>query len=345
MRGGGRRTPLILIEPAAERRTVAASGHWPAHFRMTSNLKALIGAIACLGFVVLRVPTLQHEAWTHALILFAALVLLPLALDLFTERNDAPQVARWFGWLRVAQMPAAAMLAISCWLSSGVLAAALALPWLICTALAAGIGVTRALRHGWARPLGRLCADVALVYLLVGGLWLLADRIGLAPMQFAPAIVALTAAHFHYAGVLLPLFAGRLERRYPDSRGVARLAVGVVLGVPLVALGITGTQLGLGPALEAAAGAGLALAALGVAILHVRIAIDSGESTLARMLLGVAGVSLFFAMVFAALYAVRVFVAPFPWLGIPQMRMLHGTLNALGFGLCGVLGWRRVKSA
>jgi hypothetical protein len=37
----------------------------------------------------------------------------------------------------------------------------------------------------------------------------------------------------------------------------------------------------------------------------------------------------------------RAFVAPFPSLGIPQMRWLHGTLNALGFGLCGVLAWRR----
>jgi hypothetical protein len=34
-----------------------------------------------------------------------------------------------------------------------------------------------------------------------------------------------------------------------------------------------------------------------------------------------------------------------PWLGIPQMRMLHGTVNAIGFGLGGVLAWRRMAQA
>jgi hypothetical protein len=32
-----------------------------------------------------------------------------------------------------------------------------------------------------------------------------------------------------------------------------------------------------------------------------------------------------------------------PWLGLPQMRLLHGSLNALGCGLAGVLAWRAWK--
>jgi hypothetical protein len=119
--------------------------------------------------------------------------------------------------------------------------------------------------------------------------------------------------------------------------------VGVVLGVPMVALGITFTQLGWGATIEAAAGCGLALAGMAVAILQVRFALDSSEATRARVLLAIAGISLFLGMTFAALYAVRAFTVPISGLGLPQMRLVHGSLNAIGFGLCGVLGWRLVK--
>lgn len=53
----------------------------------------------------------------------------------------------------------------------------------------------------------------------------------------------------------------------------------------------------------------------------------------------VAGVSLFFGMLLAGLYATRAFALPLPWLDIAWMRALHGTANALGFGLCGTLAW------
>jgi hypothetical protein len=125
-------------------------------------------------------------------------------------------------------------------------------------------------------------------------------------------------------------------------RLASRAAVGVVLGVPAVALGITMTQLGWGTSFEAAAGCGLALAGMAVGILHVRVATDGVRPLPTRVLLAIAGVSLFVGMVLAAVYALRASTTVFAWLGIPQMRMLHGTINAIGFGLCGVLGWRRV---
>lgn len=146
--------------------------------------------------------------------------------------------------------------------------------------------------------------------------------------------------HFHYAGLLLPLVAGRVVRRFPGARFAASAAVGVVLGVPAVAAGISATQLGRGPAFECAAGWGLALSGLGVALFHVRLALESKNAASVCALWAVAGVALFFGMPLAAAYATRAFGAPLPWLGIPAMRALHGTANALGFGLCGVLAWR-----
>jgi len=61
-----------------------------------------------------------------------------------------------------------------------------------------------------------------------------------------------------------------------------------------------------------------------------------------RLPLAIAGASLFFGMVLAAIYASRASVTLASSLAIPQMRMLHGTVNAIGFGLCGVLAWRRM---
>jgi len=52
----------------------------------------------------------------------------------------------------------------------------------------------------------------------------------------------------------------------------------------------------------------------------------------------VAALSLLFSMVLAALYGVR-YALPIPWLDIPWMRALHGTANAFGLGVAGLLGW------
>ncbi|HVS52725.1 MAG TPA: YndJ family transporter [Opitutaceae bacterium] len=306
---------------------------------MNGNRNAAIGGLFCIAFVVLRVPGLGDDAWARALLLFAALVLVPLVLDLLGERNEARLAARWLAWVRAWQLPAVGLLALACVVREGAWAAALAFPWLALTWLLAAIGVVRAVRHGWARPLGRLAGDIALLFAAVGGLWTFFDRAGLRPLGLDPAIVTLTAVHFHYAGLLLALFAGLALRARPESRFAARVVVGVVLAVPAVALGITSTQLGWGAALEAAAGVALALTGLMLAGLHLAIALRPGPRT-ARVLLGIAGASLAGGMILAACYALRSIVAPIPALGIPQMRMIHGTINALGFGLCGTLGWR-----
>ena len=307
---------------------------------MNAISRALIGAVAWIGFVVARVPSLSDGAWAYALLLFAALVLVPLALELFRDADEAATPARWFTWIEHLQLPAALALLVACWITPGPAAAAAALPWMAVTILMAVMGVWRVRHGGVRRQLDGLCRDAALIFAVIGGAWTLADRGGYRPIGFEPAIVALTAVHFHFAGLLLPLFAGLVQRELFFFRLASRAAVGVVLGVPAVALGITATQLGAGPSIEAAAGCGLALAGMVVGFLHVRIATDAKLPTATRALLAIAGVSLFIGMMLAGLYAMRAFTAPFPWLGIPQMRMLHGTVNAIGFGLCGVLAWR-----
>jgi hypothetical protein len=43
-------------------------------------------------------------------------------------------------------------------------------------------------------------------------------------------------------------------------------------------------------------------------------------------------------MLFVAVYALGEVTGRVP-LSVPQMARWHGTLNALGFALCGLLGW------
>jgi hypothetical protein len=275
------------------------------------------------------------------MIVFAALVIMPLLLEILLARDKT----RLAGWVLMLQLPAGILLALAFALPPGALAAFAILPWVALTGLMAVVGLTATLLGGGRRSLGRRCEDVALIFASVGGVWVLVDRMGLRPLKFDAAIVALTAVHFHYAGIVLPALTGFVIERFPDSRLAAKAAIGVVLGVPAVAVGITFRQLGWGPAFETAAGCGLALAGMLIAVLHVRVATEEMGSVVSRGLLGMAGVTLFFGMFLAGNYALRSTALPLPRLDIPAMRALHGTINAIGFGLCGVLGWRRLLTA
>jgi len=308
-----------------------------------ATVRAAIGGAVWIAFVVWRVPDARHENWALALVLLAAAVLVPLAFGLWTERDETRQELpeRLFGWAERTQLPAVLALALALGLEPGWPAAALALPWAAVLGMLALAGLGRIRRDRFRRPLEGLAADVSLVFGAVGAAWLLADRAGWQPMGFAPPIVALTAVHFHYAGLFLPLFAGLVHRELVIVRFASQALVGVVLGVPATALGITATQLGWGHSLETGAGCGLALAGMAVGLLHVRLALDAKrQERRVRGLMAAAGVTLFLAMVLAGAYALRGVAGVAPWLGLPQMRLLHGSLNALGFGLAGVLAWR-----
>jgi len=312
---------------------------------MSGINRAMLGGAVWVGYVLGRVlPEPSGGGWVQAWLLLAALVLVPLALDLFAEEGETGAPARGLGWARHLQLPAALLLTAAHLLPPGGLAGLAALPWVGLTGWLAVVGVGRIRRDRFRRSFERLCGDVALVYLAIGGGWALAERAGVAPRGFDVAVVALTAVHFHYAGFLLTLFAGRVQQELFVWRLASRAAVGVVLGVPAVALGSTVTQLGWGTSVETAAGCGLALAGMAVGILQVRIGLDGRLAFVSRMLLMVSGASLFVAMTFSGAFALRGSAALAPNLAISPMGLLHGSITALGFGLAGVLGWRSLRS-
>jgi hypothetical protein len=78
-----------------------------------------------------------------------------------------------------------------------------------------------------------------------------------------------------------------------------------------------------------------------VAVLQILrgVEIRSGLGFWTRTAFIVSGGSLLSAMILAMGFGLR-HVAPNWALTMPQMWMIHGSLNAFGFGLCGLLAWR-----
>lgn len=296
---------------------------------------ALAGGTIWLATVMVLAPSPFETVWARTLLMLSPLVLVPLGLSLVKTR-DACASGPLFRTAEAIQMPAALLLGGSLFLQPGLAAAALSVPWLVFTGLVALYGLTRAWDH-IRGPLHDLTFDAGLVYIVVGGAWVVSDRLGFRPLDFDSVIVLLTAIHFHYAGFVLPLVTG-LALRESKSRIGWVAGAGVVSGIPLVAAGITATQLKLGSVLECVSASWLALAGMLAAWLHFELLTQSLFIASIRRLWAIAATSLFFSMLLAAAYGAR-FYLPIAWLDIPWMRALHGTANALGFGLCSLMGW------
>ncbi|QYM79996.1 YndJ family protein [Horticoccus luteus] len=307
--------------------------------RKVSARRAGLGAVVWLVAVAWRVPNAWHGAWAQALLLFAALVLVPLAWPLILGGTPGA-LLRAAGRL---QWPAAVVLAVGIWWPRGFVAVALALPWIAVTALLAASGAVEFWRER-PRAAAARCRLAALLFIAIGGVWLAADRVGFRPLGFSEDIVVLTAVHFHYAGLVLPLVTSAAVRELPGAWSGRLAVVGVIVGVPLVAVGITTAQLHMLPGLEAVAAVWLGLTGWLVAGLHWRLAGEARWRWGARVGWAVAGVSLAFGMSLAMLYGARGYFHPLPWLDLPWMRALHGTANAVGFAFCALLAWRGART-
>jgi hypothetical protein len=153
-------------------------------------------------------------------------------------------------------------------------------------------------------------------------------------------MVLLTAAHFHYAGFALPVIAGVLFREMKSGVLPAVGAAAAIAGPPLVAAGITASQLGAAPVFERIAGVTMALTGALVALLHLRLSGNRRYPPIVRLIWSVAGVVFIVGMALGAVYALRgalpagIF-AP----DLSFMTAYHGSMNALGFTLPALLCW------
>lgn len=214
-------------------------------------------------------------------------------------------------------------------------------PWLLVTFAIAVAGLASAWQHRRG-PVGPLACAGGMIYLVIGGGWVLFDRAGVRPLNFDPAIVLLTGIHFHYAGFALPILAGLAIGRgseQPSRPWENAIGIGVIASVPLVAVGITASQLGFAPVIEMIATWCMSLSGLGVAWLYLRLAFQKTTDPIARQLWSFGALFLTAGMLLSILYGSRLLI-PLPWLDIPWMRAWHGTANALGFTIPALLGWR-----
>ena len=287
-----------------------------------------------------------------AILLLAALILVPLGLRMIDDADrglSGKRLLRLVVWL---QLPAAVLLGCSFGLDQGNAAAALALPWFLVTLLIASIGGLDLVRRGWQLD-GNSGFTTAMLFLPVGGGWAVISRAGLRPQDFSHAIVFLTAVHFHYAGFVLPILAGQTAKEMgrflhvdtpspqpsPKRRGslIDRVMLAaIIVGVPLVGVGIS-----LSPHVEVVAAMLLTGGCVLLAVRQSQAAIASQNA--ARLtLLGISSLALISAMGLAAVYAVGEFTGE-QWVSIPTMIRTHGAFNALGFATCGLLGWANAK--
>jgi hypothetical protein len=284
--------------------------------------------------VLLVTQLLFGPSRIESIVLAAApLLIVPLACDQL--RTAAAPFAIWQP-PRWATFFAASLAAVAIPLNSGWQSAIIALPWTLLTVTFAATNGLRGLKRRATSPQPFL-SIAAVLFLAVGGLWLFASCAGADPFGFGEPIIRLTAIHFHYAGFVLTTIAARVAQWY-DRPAVTAAMLAVPVGIPLVALGIALRS----PAGELAATLLLASAAIALAVLQFVAAVQS-RNPQALALLGVASISLGTAMVLAFLYAFGRFQNE-PALDIPVMIATHGLLNAVGFSLCGLLGWRCIIS-
>lgn len=215
------------------------------------------------------------------------------------------------------------------------------LPWFLLTILNAGHSLLAFSRE----PHRRLAALAVLssdLYLPVGAVWALFDQIHFQPLGFSAIIVLLTGVHFHYAGFALPRLTGLWLARQKGQLVFQLATWGVIAGVPLVAIGITTSQMQMSPAIELVAVTILAFSAFTVSLGQAHWSIQSSSlPLLSRVFFAVGGFCLAGGMVLATIYGWRS-VYPVAWATIPAMYAVHGTLNSLGFCVPGFLAWHLV---
>jgi YndJ-like protein len=305
---------------------------------MTRN--AMIGGTIWTALAGAVLGGWVHLTVIELLFLLAPLVVVPLGLELVTRTLRASQFQfflRIAGWV---QLPAALCVTLSFWISPGTKAEALVVPWL-CLACLGGIIALKSLIRGGYRQFSLACVAASFLYWLVGCAWLIASRLGLMPMGFQEPIVLLTAVHFHFAGFAAPLLAmavgGDTRERGPLAQSLfTAVAAGVLAGPGLLAAGFV-----IGPRVKLAMALLVACSEAGLS-LYFLAGVPKLRPHLAQVFVGLSAISVLLAMVLAALWAIGEFPLQ-PFVHLNEMAKFHGTANALGFILCGLIGWTLAK--
>lgn len=282
----------------------------------------------------------------EVVLLFVLLVLTPLALPLLLPWQEGRAGGRATRLVYLLQPVAALLGGVAFLFDPGLLAGAYAAVWAGFTGLLALCGLLQLREH--AHSLSALSLAAALLYLPVGGAWMVAGALGFALPGLGVQIALLTALHFQViplAALSITGLSGQVLVTLPVAqRGINwtlyRIAAcGVLFDPLLVAAGQGAARIGGLPALDTVPAGLLALSLILLAFLSQRFVVPATVSQLARVLLAVSYLTIVATMLIAGVYVLG--VATGAWtITQAQMVALHGLANALLFGGCGLSGWR-----
>lgn len=258
------------------------------------------------------------------------LVVVPLGLRLIDDdqRRLSPigQV-----WAFAGGVGAASLL-----LPRGGLATALACGYAAVTLWLAALALARLARRRRLDPV-EIAVLTAMVTPAVAGIALVAERAGYELFGYGMTWLALTVAHFHFAGFAAALVAG-LAASTTGGGLAGAAALSVPAGTVIVAVGFfTGDVTELVGSVVLTAG----MWATGWVVWREVRPTSTMPAT--RMLFAVCAATPVVTMVLALGWAAGAVWPDIPHLSVELMAATHGVLNALGFGLCGVVAWRRLQ--
>jgi len=289
----------------------------------------------------------------HAVVSMVLLAVVPIGLGLVA----GPGVAA----LRRAWWVPAGLAVLSLWLPRGPVTGALALPYLVLTAVLAALAGHRALVETGLVPRGsaphlprpaQVAVWTALATPLIGGSALVAERCGYLLFGFELDVLALTVAHFHVAGFTAALVAALVARDAAARQGAAReavareggrgvLATSAALCVPAGTLVVLAGFF-LGDDVELTGAVVLTAGMWAAGWLLWRDVRPAAPDRRTRALLATSSAVLTVTMALALSWALGE-ATGLPHLPVTWMAATHGVANAVGFGWCGVLGWRRLR--
>ncbi len=302
------------------------------------------GGIAWLCILFIRLFGWMDLSDLQLILLLAVCVITPLAVPLVTLPRKNGLLRNLVGIVLFIQPFATLIGGASLLMGRGLFDAAIAMVWLLFTVLIALIGLLLLFQKS-GRRLVKASMAVAFIYLPIGGIWFVLDRLGMHPLGFSETTVLLTAVHFHFITLAALMITGLTGRAIEATRQgmpwiIYRVLAGCMLVTPLlVATGITTTQVTGSHVLETNAACLFASCMILIALFHIRFIVPTTASLLARCLLLFSSTAIVITMLIAGAYAIG--DATGAWtITISQMILIHGWVNALVFGVCGLLGWR-----
>lgn len=269
-------------------------------------------------------------ALVDLIVMLGMFVVVPAGLALIGEPGTR--------WLRRRWPLAATAGAVALWLPRGPAATALAAAYALVT-LALALYAPRRLARTRSLAPGEIAVLTALVTPAVAGTALVAERSGHRLFGFDLEILSLTVPHFHFAGFAAALVAGLVCRAARPGRAGPLAALSVPVGTLFVLAGyFVDDWAELAGAVILTTGMWL------VALVTWRDVRTTAPDRTTRALLGVSAAVLVATMLLALSWALGEATGiPHPTLA--WMAATHGLGNALGFALCALLAWRRLRNA